>query len=353
MIRRTKILLLIAAISIILVGCGEKSTKATSTSDTITDNQVTVTTEAEDDLKILHFGLASELSNPTGILGLADTQGYLAEELAAVGYKVEVVGFAQAGPAVNEAFVSKALDMALYGDLPPVVLRSKGIGVNLVGVSNSQTNYNIIVPKDSDISEPKDLEGKKVIVGIGTVAQHYWELYVKEYKIDESKVEIVNDAATASSTFVSGNADAFVTGDLTVEKINAKFPVKILSLGTEHPEWGYQGSIVTRTEFGKEHPEVVTAVLKAYIRAYNDAKADKNLLYQAFVQDGVDIELATKVYSDDDISLFDGDIVEDNVNKVESLNDFLFNANLIAKKIDVNEYIDTSYYETAKKALGE
>lgn len=354
MIKRTRnIVILFITISMVLMGCGKKAAEETGTTDTTAATTSPAATQADGDLKTLHFGLATESSIPTGILGLASTQGYLAEELAAVGYKIKIEGFAQLGPAVNEAIVSKALDMASYGDLPPVVLKSKGVDIKLVAIPNTLSFHNLIVAKDSDIKELKDLEGKKVIVSIGTVYQHTWRLLVDSSGIDESKVEIINDPSNAVATFTSGNADAFLTGDLNVEKINAKYPVRVIATGRDHADWGSQSALVTRTEFGKEHPEVVTALLKAYIRAYKDAEADNSLLYQSFVQDGVDLALATKVYSYYDVKNFDGDIVQENIDKVSSLNDFLFNEKLTNNKIDVNDYIDTSYYEAAKAALGE
>ncbi len=375
MIKKNKILmLLVLTLGLLLMGCGKKSNEAASSDATTAsptvatektgttgetgtaDTEASVETSiAPEDLQPFKIGLASQLDVPTGILGLAVQNGYLDEELAAVGYKPEFIGFAQAGPAVNEAFVSGAIDASVYGDLPAVVLKSKGIDISVVGINDAQSNLSIAVAEDSEISVPKDLEGKKVLVSIGTVIEQYWGRVVEEYGIDPGKVEIVNDPANALQTFIAGNADAFVSVDIYVAVAGAQKPIKVIdSTKASHPEWGYQGVVGARNEFAKEHPEVITAFLKAYLRGYDDVVADPTLSVQSNVIEGsVSQELAQSLYGDIDISVYDGDIADENITKLAELNDFLFNNQLTSVSVDINSLIDTSYYEAAKAALGK
>ena len=57
----------------------------------------------------------------------AYTQGYLEEELNAVGYTFDPYIFKQTGPEVNEALASGDLDGAIYGDLPAFTSKSNGM----------------------------------------------------------------------------------------------------------------------------------------------------------------------------------------------------------------------------------
>lgn len=364
--RITKLSLLIVAIAVLLIGCSKSDKKDTETSGksnstsksesgASTDKKAAVTDKnASKDLKTLRFGLAANTDVLSGILGVAKTKGYLDEELAKVGYKIEVSGFAQAGPAVNEAFVSKAIDIANYGDLPAVVLKSKGVGASVVGISETSANLSVVVAKDSNIKTIKDLEGKKVLVSIGTVIEQYWGRVVNEYGLDKSKIEIVNDPANALATFIAGDADALVTVDLFVAKVNQQYPTRALdSTKATHPEWGYQGVIVARDEFAKEHPEVVTALFKAYLRAYNDAVAKPEILTASYIQEGVTQEIAKSVYGDIDLVNFDGDIAQENIDKLSELNKFLYDNKLTATSVDVNSLINKTFYEEAKKAIGK
>jgi sulfonate transport system substrate-binding protein len=366
MINKTKkLILLIIAIGIILVGCGKndtntKGTNAVDTKQSAAGTESSEKTKAVDEkttkLKTLRFALAGEASDLVGggILGLAESKKYIEEELAVVGYKYEVIGFAQAGPAVNEAFVSGDIDVASYGDLPAVILKSKGIDVSVIAIGDSQGNMSIVVPVDSDIKSIADVKGKKVLVSIGTVIEQYWKNIVQEYGLDPSKVEIINDPANALSTFISGNADVLVSTDIQVQKVNEQYPVKVIdSTRANHPDWPYQGVVVTRNEFSKEHPEVLTALLKAYIRAYNDAVASPEEFVQSFVKEGITIDVAKKVYGDRDITIFNGNIDEKNIDKLEKLNTFLIDNKLTDKSVDIKSYVDNSFFKAAKKALGE
>lgn len=362
------ILLFVLAIGLVLTACSKNSKEADSSNGVSTkaaqsseadsagqENSATAegTKAAEKDLKPFKIGLASQLDVPTGVLGLAVQNGYLDEELASVGYKPEFIGFAQAGPAVNEAFVSKDIDAALYGDFPAVVLKSKGINVSVVGIADAQSNLSIAVAKDSDIAAPKDLEGKKVLVSIGTVYEQYWGRVVEEYGLDESKVEIINDPANALQTFVSGNADALVSADIYNVIASAQYPVKLIdSTKQDHPDWGFQLVISARDEFSEEHPEVTTALLKGYIRAYNDIVAEPALLVESNVVEGsIPVEVAQAIYGDVDIELYDGDIGEINISKLQQLNDFLLNKELTSTSVDIKTLVNTSFYEAAKAAV--
>ena len=139
---------------------------------------------------------------------LAYDKGYLEEELNAAGYTLDLVTFQEAGPAINEAYASGELDMAFYGDYPAATAYSNGVDIRVIGVADKQMNAGVLAQKDAGIQSPKDLEGKKVIIGIGTNYQEYWKHLVDTYDIDESKVEIVNVVSDAASVFTTGEADA-------------------------------------------------------------------------------------------------------------------------------------------------
>ena len=65
---------------------------------------------------------------------VAAEKQYFEEELAKVGCRPEYVGFDGAGPAVNEAMISGDLDVAIYGDMPALVLASKFSGVTFIAM---------------------------------------------------------------------------------------------------------------------------------------------------------------------------------------------------------------------------
>lgn len=87
---------------------------------------------------------------------------------------------------INEALASKNLDAAIYGDFPAFTSKSNGIDTTVVANLNSKYQCGILVAADKTdvIKEPKELEGKKVIMMTGTSIQYFWEQYVSHYEID-------------------------------------------------------------------------------------------------------------------------------------------------------------------------
>lgn len=342
-IRRTATAALLA-LSVLLSGCAQTSSSGSSSPSVASGPKKTVT-----------LALASQTDQLTGIWGVAQSRGYIDQELSPLNYQLKVTGFAQAGPAVNEAFVSGSIDLADYGNLPPVVLKSKGFSVSVVAFSDAQLNFSLVVPASSKINTPKDLEGKKVIVARGTIADQYWADLVKEYKIDESKVQIINDAANAVTTFTNGSADAWVTNDVYAQIVNLKFPVKAVeSTVSTHPEWASQEVVAVRDQFGKEHGDVVTALLKAYVRAYNYASQHQDEAIQAFATKDFPLPAVKAAYAGtgETWTHLSGDPNADNKKRLQTLSNFLLQNQLISKKVDVGTLVNDSFYKKAKAAVG-
>lgn len=85
-----------------VIGCGNKSNA---------DNAGG--TEGTKELKTVTIANPALDGTLTEAAGIAQREGYFEEELAKVGYKPDYQGFAQAGPAINEAFAAKSLDLSL------------------------------------------------------------------------------------------------------------------------------------------------------------------------------------------------------------------------------------------------
>lgn len=174
--------LLAGVLSLGIVGCGSAGSSDSSSTEQAASS-------ASGDLKPLRLGCPGFDDYPLLENGkLAYDKGYLEEELNAAGYTLDLVTFQEAGPAINEAYASGELDMAFYGDYPAATAYSNGVDIRVIGVADKQMNAGVLAQKDAGIQSPKDLEGKKVIIGIGTNYQEYWKHLVDTYDIDESKL---------------------------------------------------------------------------------------------------------------------------------------------------------------------
>lgn len=302
------------------------------------------------------FRLGVNGSNETGFLmelaGLAYKSGYLEEELNEIGFDLEISAMA-GGPVINEALAAGELDAAIYGDFPAFTSKSNEIDTTVVANLNSQFQIGLLTANEA-IQEPKDLEGKRVIIQIGTSVQYFWEKYVEHYGLDESKIEIINASSDTNSLLTSGEADVYVSSLYSVKYMES------LGVGTVFDD----GSAVTEgvttfvfeisTELLKENPDVGVAVCKALICAYDEAVENPDALYEAVSSEymGADI-MASEYAFDTSLSYLYPEITDDLMEYYQELNDWLYENQIITSKVDVNSYFDNSYFEAAYEEVGK
>ena len=335
-------------LSMILMGALALTLTACSTNENTSDGTSAGGSNAEtQELKTIRVGVPGFDDNPVLENGrLAQKLGYFDEELNAVGYKLELVTFQEAGPAINEAYASGQLDLAVYGDLPASVCRSNGVDIKIIGSVNGQQNLAVIAGNDSGIEEPKDLEGKKVIVGIGTNYHAYWQHLVDAYGIDESKVEIVNVVSDAATVFTTGEADAWLTfyyNTLYYEKLGHG---KTIENTTTHPEMASQFLVTGRTKYLEENPEAATAFLKALTRSKDYAVEHPDELYEAVASPTIGVEIYKKSYDfDPEFKFLSPGVTDSTLQKLDFLSNFLLAQGFIKEALDLDGFVDTSYYE--------
>ncbi|MFW2499840.1 MULTISPECIES: ABC transporter substrate-binding protein [Clostridium] len=343
--RKISIVLSIILILVLTItGCSSQTnTKNTDSSNESTKKVVRIAFVSQNDT-LSDYG--------TG--GIAQQKKYFEEEFKKIGYEPEYVPFSGGGPAINEAIVAKKLDFAIYGDLPSIVLKSKGIGVSLIGITNNSLNLDLIVSKNSSINSVQDIKGKKIIVTKGTIVQNYFQHLIDANNINISDVDVVNAGGDSVSTFLSGSVDGLGTTDIQAQKLVQDGSAKIIHSTVDKLDWSSQNVVLSRDDFAKDNPDAPVALLKALIRGKNLIKdtSDKNEIYK-FFDTGLG-EAPTKKAFGFDGEKFDFASVEINsnsVNKLKDLNKFLLDQKLINNSVDIDKYVNTTYYDKAIKEL--
>ena len=330
-----------------MVACGKKNENESIQTAARTDD----TKEVEDkdtELKIVKLASPTQDGSFSENAKIAQEQGYIEEELAAVGYKPEYIPFAQAGPAVNEAFVANEIDIAIYGDLPIVTLKSNGGKIKVIAATNTEYQFGIMAAPGVVINEPKDLEGKKVILGKGTVAHYYYYQLVKNYGLDESKIQLINANADSQSILATGDADALIYA-LFAEKYFETLGVgTVVNTSYDTPEWTGQFLVAGREKYLEENRDAAKAIIRALIRAQEYAASDAESAYEALTGEGGQIPVS--VYEDTygydpTFSYFKPELTKESQDKIISLIDFAYENKLIQEKVDITDLVDTSYYE--------
>lgn len=286
------------------------------------------------------------------LFGIDQRKGFLKEELQKIGVTVEYLPFAGSGPAVNEAFASKNIDLAVYGDFPALVLKSKGINTKLIAVTQSSLNSALVVKKDSTISSIKDLKGKKVAFPKGTLLQRFLDEALAANGLSEKDLDLTNmNLVDMGSALLTGKVDAIVTTSSSASKLAiTNKEAKIVMDSKDYPDWSGVFGVVGSDEYLKENPDIAVALIKSLISSRDFVKENKEEAFKIWANEGSDLESAKYVYGyDESFSIFPVEISDSNIKKLNNVVKYLIKNNLIKNEVDINQFIDKSYYEKAVK----
>ena len=135
--------------------------------------------------------------------------------------------------------------------------------------------YAIVARKSRGITEPKQLEHKKVGAPAGGSTLAQWPLFAKLNNIDASKVTIENIAiAVRAPMLAAGQIDAALGASfrLYVDLKERGVPVDDIVLMTM-ADYGlklYGNAIIVNSKFAAEKPEAVRAFLHAFTRSLKE-----------------------------------------------------------------------------------
>lgn len=312
-----------------------------------TENGEKISSDGEK--KVVRIGLPGISNTILEAGGVAIGNKYFEEELSKEGYKVEYIYFQQAGLALNEAFAANKIDIAMYGDLPITVLKSRGINIKVFAVDNLRLQFGVIAQNNSGIKDIKNLEGKKVIYGKGTVQNRFFVNVLEAYHLDKNKFKMINAVGSeALSVFSSKQADALFGFYYNVLFMESKRLGKVIYSTIEKPEISSQSLVVGRNEYLEKNERVPVAIIKALKRAKEFTAKNPEKAFEIYARSGIPADIFKKAYSEDfTFENFNPEIKKETENKITSLIDFLYSNNFIKSKIKADELLTKKYYKIA------
>lgn len=343
--KKTIAAILVATMVLGVTGCGS--------SDSSSSSKETLAATQTGELKKLRLGVGGQDDNLVMEIGtLAYRNGYFEEELNKVGFTIEFTGFLQTGPEANAAIAAGDLDGAIYGDLPAYTCNAGGIGTTIIAEVNSNYQYGIVA-SNSDIKEPKDLEGKTVIIPQGTVIQFFWEQYAKDNGIDTSTVNVIN-SSDAASLLATGDADAAASALYSTYYYQSLGVGTVIGDSTGSVNESSTMVVTLENNFLTENPDVAVAINKALIRAYEAAKADPEAYYEIVATETIPADIIKQQYTfDESFSYLSPEITDEIIERYKTLDQWLVDNQLISELVDVDKLVDTSYYQQALSELEE
>ncbi|AGY78141.1 ABC transporter substrate-binding protein [Clostridium autoethanogenum] len=302
--------------------------------------------------KVVRIGYPGSQYSLGGAAAIAQQKKFFEEQLKKIGYTVEYNPFSGQGPAVNEALTSNKIDIAVYADFPGVVLKSKGVQTDLIGISQNKIYSTIVVQNNSKIKTVEDLKGKKIGFAKGTYAQKFLLEILSKSGLSDKDVQLVNVTTDAESSLISGNLDALVlTDDSALQLTAVKKVARNIVSSRQYPEMSAQSIVVARDSYIKQNSKVPVAIDKALIEARNYFKSNPEESYKLLTKAGLSLEAVKQQYSGEspNFNVLQTEINQDTIKRLDETQKFLLDHNLITNKFNTVSWADKSYYQEAIK----
>ncbi len=261
---------------------------------------------------------------------------------------VDRVKFMSGMPLVNTLVAGK-LDMGYQGDMPIIVLASKGSLQQTKFLAVTDADHGgaseIYVAKDSPIKTIKDLNGKRVSIPFGGYTHRFAEVVEAKEGI---KFQFVGQSPEVGLTNLqAGKVDAYIPwppyGELAVYKGFARK----LADGEKYRFDALRGVVATQ-EFLDQHPDVVVGWLRAELDAHKIMRDRPDYAAQLLFKDwsayGIPLPVIREEFS---YKVFPDQITPEWRKVLTDGADFLRSHRFISANIDFNSYIDDSYLKKA------
>lgn len=339
--KQISILLALGMLVGMLAGCGasEKTKEADVAAEETNTENVSQDTGVEEKITI-HIADFKEYPAVSQMI-IAQEEGIFDEVFADSDYEVVVDKFLN-GPAINEGFTAGAVDIAPIGEMPSISGINNTKSQKIIGNVIYNYGINLIITGDSDITDVKDLEGKKIGYTVGNASQMYLQAVLNDAGLTLDDILTVNltDPTDRVTALNSHEVDAIVELEPFVTQSIKEYGLKVLVDGSDHPSLVL---FVARDEIIENHPNAVKLFFEAIQKA-NEWIEDNPEEAVAIVKEetGVDQEAIEATFSNvtNNLVLNDNDI-----SWLQNSVDYLKNEDSIDENFVLEDYIDTSLLE--------
>ena len=211
--------------------------------------------------QVLRLGYIGPGKKPAAATGWALRQGHLQRELAPLGFKEVTTRNFPNGPDLNEAFLSGALDVGIYGDTPAVVARSRGLDGQLIGFDAIGMNVWLLTPRNGARSV-KELEGQTIGVARGSYMHRYVLGLLKENELQKSVKVIHMFPRDGEAALDQGSIAAFAA-QIDVGPLLASRGYPVIDEADRHPALRGTSVIVASSKLLAAAPELPAAWTRA------------------------------------------------------------------------------------------
>lgn len=253
----------------------------------------------KNEVRVAYF---ANISHVVPVVGVEN--GYYSDQLGDTQIKTKIV---DSGPEAIEALFANSADLAYVGPAPFVngYVKSGGDGIKILsGAANNGASF--VIQKDSTISSPADLAGKKIAAPfVGNTQDVSLRNYLAENGLVTAEkggnVVVYNIANPEIYTiFAKGDIDAAwvpePTATMLVENLDGK------RLFSEQDLWPNKQFpsvlLIGRADYIEKHPDVIQKFLAGHnisVEWINQNPAQTELTYIQFYKDHTGKTLDSKI----------------------------------------------------------
>lgn len=197
------------------------------------------------------------------------------------------------GAEVITAVASGDVQIGYVGSSPLAAAATRQLPIQTFLIATQIGDAEALVARNgAGIAKPEDLVGKKIAVPFVSTGHYSLLAALKHWKIDPSKVTILNLAPPAIiAAWQRGDIDATYVWDPALG--GAKSNGKVLISSGELGKLGAPtfDAWIVRKDFAEKHPEAVRAFAKVTLDAYADYRKDP----QAWLADKANIDKVVKL----------------------------------------------------------
>lgn len=279
------------------------------------------------------------------ILKVAEAKGFFEEEFKDKGVKIVVDNFVKQGSAIVEAMNAGSVDLGVIGTMPFVTADANNSHfVAISSVNLSENGFKLYAGKGKEITKVEQFKGKKVGVKFSSNEHEMLLTLLAKANLTEADVEIANlSAEDCLNSLISGDIDGSV---LKGDQLNAANSSGANIVADNSQSGIIENLLVGREQFVKEHPEVVTGVLKVLEKTKQWIDKNPEETVDIFVKlTSTDKEVAKVSFESRTRSI---SIDEKKFTApIQRTIDFLTSQGTIENKIKLEDIVDTSYYKNS------
>jgi NitT/TauT family transport system substrate-binding protein len=211
-------------------------------------------------LEKLSIGIGLQTPYQSALIYIAQNRGYFTHH----GLNVSLQNFAGGIDALN-GLINKNVDISLSSEYLMVgTIFLEKSNVSIVAVTDQFLGIDLVCRRDTGIENVSDLDGKRIGLSVGTVAEFYLGRFFDLYGGNIENVTLVNSPASqvTPQMLTNGTVDAVIAQDFQLDSFKEQLGDNMVTFQVQVGQPTFWG-VNARNEWIANHPQTITKLLKA------------------------------------------------------------------------------------------